>query len=859
MTNGIRNARAVAVCGALLLFAVAQIAQACCPEFTWYAHPDIQVSITQPDDGDEVYVGSEVSCLSAASDEDTIDPVPEPLPDLTDNITSWKWTASRGSWKNGDDDLPGVTWIAPDTPSASVNADWIRVTVNDQPKLPEPPYGGTRDDEPPKQTTINVTVLLVDLDISGVDEGDEDSVGGFVVLNAPRKQIILRKVQPAAWSGNVILTRNNTKVKVYDALSGGTEITFNDTDNKFANSALPKDLWVQGETVSGYMRDVTLTLAVEDLSSCNDTVKVTVIDVDLDISGVDEADEEDPGGFVALNDDDDDNDEVVDKDDASVPGEDDLIAISISYAPANLDEGTLKLDVTSGGSKINGKVWTQLSKGVDNDLDLSDDTTWDLSTDPPDNPLTLYVEGYEVSGSVRDIEIKLEYTEGGTTCEDQVKVTVFSIASITPASPAAHKIMISTKHDDTYPSAAQTEDRKVKVEATITPVEEDVGVYFRTYDPDDKSSYETDSNGTDNDHTTYMRGALSAAPGYSVVGGSSETDGNGNVIALGIETDAQGKAAVILQITDRYAGDNYEVRAHPCKASETATTVTGLLVAWKRIYVEEDKMYESGTDLAQNAAAAQDQITVDDASGFAPTNSVIVFDADHPDGEQHTISAINGNTITLSANLDNSYDAGYPSGTGKGAALVLSGTDVYDADVTSRTDDAYGSSADGSDGGCFVEIKILSDGGNNVPYRLAFGGDQALADYQDVWFNNKNKSNYVYVCAAAHGYFAGDGNYGLSEFTTYNCCYILIEEIDRDYNEPELSVVNADVTAHEIGHQFALTQVDGNHPNVWCHLGQDTDYCVMDSARRDRDDEHTEFCYDAPNHLHDIRWIEDNL
>ncbi len=114
-------------------------------------------------------------------------------------------------------------------------------------------------------------------------------------------------------------------------------------------------------------------------------------------------------------------------------------------------------------------------------------------------------------------------------------------------------------------------------------------------------------------------------------------------------------------------------------------------------------MYESGTDLAENADADQDEITVDDASGFAPTNSVIVFDADHPDGEQRTISEIDGNTITLSSNLSNSYDAGYP---GKGAGLVLSGTDVYDPDVTGETPDMFGSNADGSDGGCFVEVKV---------------------------------------------------------------------------------------------------------------------------------------------------------
>jgi hypothetical protein len=128
-----------------------------------------------------------------------------------------------------------------------------------------------------------VTVLEVDLEIDGVSGANEETVGGVVVRrydnnDAPRKKIILHKAEPTTWSGNLILSRNNTKVKVYDAESGGTEITFNDTDNKFANSTLPKNLWVQGYSPSDYyMRDVALELYAEANSSCKDTVKFTVL------------------------------------------------------------------------------------------------------------------------------------------------------------------------------------------------------------------------------------------------------------------------------------------------------------------------------------------------------------------------------------------------------------------------------------------------------------------------------------------------------------------------------------------------------------------------------------------------------
>jgi len=96
--------------------------------------------------------------------------------------------------------------------------------------------------------------------------------------NAARKKIIVRQVKPTVWTGNVLLSRNNTKVKVFDAATGGTEITFNGTDNKFTNSSLPEPLWVEGYSASGSMRDVALELGVETPPpSYKDKVKFTVL------------------------------------------------------------------------------------------------------------------------------------------------------------------------------------------------------------------------------------------------------------------------------------------------------------------------------------------------------------------------------------------------------------------------------------------------------------------------------------------------------------------------------------------------------------------------------------------------------
>lgn len=127
-------------------------------------------------------------------------------------------------------------------------------------------------------TTVSIT-------INGVANADKSTIGGLLVLNsdsnnAPRQQITIGQAQPASYTGNVTLTRNNTKVKVFTAATGGTEITFNGIDNRFPNSTLPKSLYVEGAAFSDGMRDVTLQVASDDAPPATDSVTFTVLWVD---------------------------------------------------------------------------------------------------------------------------------------------------------------------------------------------------------------------------------------------------------------------------------------------------------------------------------------------------------------------------------------------------------------------------------------------------------------------------------------------------------------------------------------------------------------------------------------------------
>ncbi len=124
----------------------------------------------------------------------------------------------------------------------------------------------------------------------------------------------------------------------------------------------------------------------EEATADDTSGTITVVEVDLDISGVNDEDEEYPGGYVGVNNDDDNSNDTLDKDESgTVSGEDDLVSISLSISPSSLDEGQAKLEATSGSSKI--KVWESSTKGTEVTLPK----TWDLSSESV--PATLYVEG----------------------------------------------------------------------------------------------------------------------------------------------------------------------------------------------------------------------------------------------------------------------------------------------------------------------------------------------------------------------------------------------------------------------------------------------------------------------------------
>jgi hypothetical protein len=117
-----------------------------------------------PQSGDYVGVGTEVAChIDAAGDYDKYwyDVYPPDFDYFQDTFNpayAYTWSATAGSWKDGDNEGHVVNWIAPSTPQSVT----LSCAVADDAIYPPDKQGGNRND-PNLQPQVSVQVLNVEL------------------------------------------------------------------------------------------------------------------------------------------------------------------------------------------------------------------------------------------------------------------------------------------------------------------------------------------------------------------------------------------------------------------------------------------------------------------------------------------------------------------------------------------------------------------------------------------------------------------------------------------------------------------------------------------------------------------------
>ncbi len=315
------------------------------------------------------------------------------------------------------------------------------------------------------------------------------------------------------------------------------------------------------------------------------------------------------------------------------------------------------------------------------------------------------------------------------------------------------KVLISAKHGGGYPSPYQNQDGQIQITAKVKGGRPGT-VFFEVIDPDDPSPYPEDTN-----HNTVWN---YYAPNYNIEGLAADDNPNDNrdpnkngrlpydtfqnnclqlrQVRIGDPNwsrrlpDGTWEVWTNLLITDRFAGDNYIVRA-TCEQPETGKYFheqpklqgkykeSTLLTAWKRIYYERDMMYRVGSLLAQDAAAGQNQVVVENGAVFAVNDRVRVFDSANREANLLTITAINGNTLILSGNLTNAYTVANQGFVGRETGNNAANFFIPDTSELAQTFDE-----------CFVEWMFLADGSTGVP-RVDSTAEGQMFTFRDRWFN----------------------------------------------------------------------------------------------------------------------------
>lgn len=229
-------------------------------------------------------------------------------------------------------------------------------------------------------------------------------------------------------------------------------------------------------------------------------------------------------------------------------------------------------------------------------------------------------------------------------------------------------------------------------------------------------------------------------------------------------------AKVVLRITEELAGDNYIVEVS-CDEDFSAPMPTAPLVAWRRVYVEIDRMFKQGSLLARDASPGDTTLgLLEDAAaaGIDPGDRVAIFDNQGGVTLLRTVTAVSGADITIDPPLTESFEAGgFNRNQGSTVVVPVPNPDVFDvADVTDLAavfGEAFGAETDGSDEGGFTEVKpsLVAPEGvfPHAPQGVQLDNVDRRQDLATKWFESRDRPLHFHLILADR---AGKGRVGNS-------------------------------------------------------------------------------------------------
>ncbi|HSE40259.1 MAG TPA: hypothetical protein VLH08_05790, partial [Acidobacteriota bacterium] len=452
--------------------------------------------------------------------------------------------------------------------------------------------------------------------------------------------------------------------------------------------------------------------------------------------------------------------------------------------------------------------------------------------------------------------------EADTTCIDNRKVLISKMGTT-----------------DEYPSefqraVAPPKDRKIKISGTVSDSQGSAIpnriVYLRVIDPPDSSPYVTPPTPGDNVDKDPMSGGIGGKLDNSQV----STDNNGrfetvlNVITSRKCTD-QGN------IECDPAGDNYQVEGSFTSdfGCGNSCAKSGIVTAWKRLYVERDQMFRRGGLLFEDARGPQTSPSLpgqtsilvygwadlppcdDQPSGpacyqialFDSLNTYELLDSEKPwvghvvvEGTNLRLHLVTGPTGGIPYQIQKPlYSASpYPSfvfpgssiikGKSAGIGVISSGFYEFSADIT-NIKKAFERDA-------FTELSISPDA-NALPYLSSPPSPDTFFNpkpdgflpkvrYSRIWFNNCVQgpdwvclnNNYFHLMSVSG---ESELNWGRSYTTSSHASFTYTQTIELRCSIPNYSNCKQHNATHEIAHQFSLNTCGGTgdgHDDrfAWC-------------------------------------------
>lgn len=473
--------------------------------------------------------------------------------------------------------------------------------------------------------------------------------------------------------------------------------------------------------------------------------------------------------------------------------------------------------------------------------------------------------GRYVSGYRRNSQNTLQVAElADGTCGNYIEfidVTLYywtDLPTITfdvkDATPEEERIILMHKFrsDDSYPSSRQTEvaptanpDGNVVIRGTAknadgTPYANQP-IYLRQLDPEDASAYVPGSRlskydnlligstaFTDDGRTSLPTAGQIAAPWYVKT------------------TDAQGGFKTIMHFGGRAGGDNVAALASgvplalpfiaggaDCLA-EASCYRSGVFTAWRRVYLEVDRMFRQGAFITSSLLPGMTQVDVEDATPWAnakasnpiPIRLIHSAGGDTVPGseymEDHRVVGVKGRRLTLDtavtqeyyalhSAVDNTRWAGDAVGRPDGSKPTYT---VSPSLIISLMQDAY------------VQYTVLSEAMPYFPFLADCGSVRSQSqlpyctEVASRWFDQRVNSgrNHQHVVAANYGGPQGIGDTALGQYGTYpNVAFVWVGQIETVTNPGSTgpyagknAVIMANETAlHEVVHLY------GVNPPVW--------------------------------------------